>query len=89
MALGALPRQIGNHFLSIGLRLLAVGMALGLAGAWLAGRAMQGILFDVPPMPLSIVALAILIMAIVSLLACWLPALRAARVDPMEALRDE
>ncbi|HLH56802.1 MAG TPA: ABC transporter permease [Verrucomicrobiae bacterium] len=89
MALGALPRQIGNHFLSIGLRLLAVGMAMGLAGAWMAGRAMQGILFDVPPMPLSIVALAILIMAIVSLLACWLPALRAASIDPMEALRDE
>ena len=89
MALGALPQHISNHFLSVGLRLLATGTILGLAGAWVAGRAMQSILFGVPPLSLEILAGAILIMAAVSLLASWLPARHAARVDPMEALRHE
>jgi predicted permease len=89
MALGAMPEQIGKHFLAIGLRLLAAGTVLGIAGAWMAGRAMRSILFDVPPMPLAIIASAMVIMTAVSLLASWIPAFRAARVDPMEALRYE
>jgi len=89
MALGELPKQIGAHFFALGLRLLAAGLALGLVGAWLAGRAMQSILFEVPPMAWPIIALAALIMATVSLLACWLPARRATKVDPMKALRYE
>ena len=48
MALGAQRGQIGSQFLSLGLRLLAAGTILGLIGAWLAGRAMQSVLFDVP-----------------------------------------
>src|SRR6185312_5833509 len=50
MALGAQREQIGAQFLSLGLRLLAAGTILGLIGAWLNGRAMQSILFDVPPL---------------------------------------
>ena len=89
MALGALPKQIGNHFLYVGLRLLSVGTVLGLLGTWVAGRAMQSLLFGVPPLPLAIIASAVLIMSVVSLMASWLPARQAARVDPMEALRYE
>ncbi|MBL9169013.1 MAG: ABC transporter permease [Verrucomicrobiales bacterium] len=88
MALGALPQAIARHFLSQGLRLLLIGSVLGLLGSWFAGRLMQGILFNVPGMPWSIAAIALCVITFVTLVACWLPARRAARVDPMEALRD-
>ncbi len=89
MALGAQKQQIGAQFLSLGLRLLAAGSALGLLGAWLAGRAMQSVLFDVPALPIAALLDTALVMAIVSLTACLIPARRATKVDPMEALRHE
>jgi predicted permease len=89
MALGAWPGQIGRQFLTLGLRLLLVGTILGVAGAFVAGRAMQSLLFGVGPLdPVTLISVT-LIMGVVSLLACWLPARRAARVDPMTALRCE
>ncbi len=89
MALGALPGQIGWQFLSLGLRLLLAGTALGLSGACITGRVMQSILFNVPPLHVATFLGTALILGAVSLIACLLPALRASRVDPMEALRDE
>jgi hypothetical protein len=89
MALGAQPWQIGSQFLGLGLRLLAVGTILGIAGAWMAGRAMQSILFNVPALQLAILVGTAAIIGVVALVACWLPARRAARVDPQVALRSE
>src|SRR5256884_6264529 len=89
MALGAQREQIGAQFLSLGLRLLAGGTVIGLIGAWLAGRAMQTGLFDVPPLHLAILLGAATIMSAVSLIACLIPARRATMVDPMIALRTE
>jgi hypothetical protein len=89
LALGALPRQIGRQFLLMGLRLLAVRILLGLPGAWLAGRAMQTLLFGVPSLHVLTVTGTACVLGVVSLLACLLPTLRASRVDPMEALRYE
>ena len=89
MALGAQKQQIGAQFLSLGLRLLAAGSVLGLIGAWLAGRAMQSVLFEVPTLPIAALLGTAFIMTTVSLVACVIPARRATQVDPMEALRNE
>jgi predicted permease len=89
MALGAQREQIGAQFLSLGLRLLAAGTILGLIGAWLAGRAMQSILFDVPTLHVATLFGTALVMTAVSLVACLIPARRATKVDPIEALRAE
>ncbi|MFZ3375122.1 MAG: FtsX-like permease family protein, partial [Chthoniobacterales bacterium] len=89
MALGAQRRQIGTQFLSVGLRLLAAGTILGLIGAWLAGRAMQSVLFDVPTLHIAILLGTAFVMTAVSLIACLIPAHRATKVDPIIALRYE
>ena len=88
MALGAQPNEIRRQFFSIGLRLLTAGIALGLGGASLAGRAMQAILFDVPGLHLPTLAGAAGVMTAVALAACLLPSRRAARISPVEALSD-
>src|SRR5437773_6290552 len=89
MAVGAQRKQIGAQFLSLGLRLLVAGTLLGLFGAWLAGKAMQSVLFDVPPLHLAILLGTAAIMSAVSLVACFIPARRATLVDPVQALRAE
>ena len=89
MALGAMPEQIGRQFLSLGLRLFTVGTLFGCFGAWTAGRAMRNILFEVPSIHVPTFAGTTIVLSVVTLLACLAPAIRAARVDPMEALRGE
>src|SRR5262249_14263983 len=89
MALGAEPRHIRAPFLQFGLRLLVGGMALGAIGAWMAGRAMRGILFDASALGLTPLAAALSILSAAALVACWLPARRAAKVDPLAALRGD
>jgi predicted permease len=89
MAVGARRYQIGAQFLSLGLRLLFGGTVVGLAGAWFAARAMQNVLFGVPALPVAPLLGTALVMTVVSLVACLIPAGRAARVDPVVALRAE
>jgi predicted permease len=89
MALGALPSQIRDQFFGLALRLLAAGMILGLVGAWLTGKAMQAILFHVPPLHVATLAGAAGVLGVVSLAACMLPSDRAARISPLEALAEE
>ncbi len=86
MALGARPEDIRRQFLSIGMRLVAVGMTLGVFGAWFTGQAMRSLLFHVPPTDVSVLAGAAGVLTAVSLLACLLPSRRAARFSPMEIL---
>jgi predicted permease len=88
MALGALPSQIRGQFLSLGVRLLAAGTALGIVGAWMSGRAMQSVLFEVPALHLATLFGTVILMTVVTLAACVLPSHQAARISPMEALGD-
>jgi predicted permease len=89
MALGASPRQILALLLAQGVRLVAAGLLFGLAGAWLLTRAMSHMLVGVSPSdPLTYLSVAALL-SFITLLACWIPARRAMRVDPMVALRYE
>jgi ABC-type antimicrobial peptide transport system permease subunit len=89
MALGATPKHIRQKFLSLGARLLTIGCLLGSLVAWAAGRMMESILFGVPSFHVPTVFLTVTTVSIAILLASLLPALRAARVSPMEALRHE
>ena len=87
--MGAQRHQIAAQFLSLGLRLLTAGTILGLIGAWLAERAMQSVLFDVPTLHIATLLGTALVMTAVSLVACLIPARRATKVDPLVALRYE
>ncbi len=89
LALGAMPKSIARQFLLVGLRLLAIGSLLGCVGAWAAGRAMQGVLFEVPSFHMPTLVATAIAIGVVTLIASLLPAIRAARISPMEALRHE
>jgi predicted permease len=87
MALGALPSQILAQFLSLGAKLVVIGSVLGGIGGWLIGRAMVSVLFGVGSAQPLVFGAAAILLSLVAMTACLVPAMRAARVPPMEALR--
>ncbi len=89
MALGASRGRIVEWVLGGGVRLVAVGLLLGLAGALAASRAIRSLLVDVPAFDAGIYLAAAGLFGAVALVACLVPALRASRVDPIVALRNE
>jgi putative ABC transport system permease protein len=91
MALGATGTAIMKLVLSRGLRQLALGVVLGLGGAFAATRLMQkaGFLIQVSPNDPFVFVSITLLLVIIGVLACWLPAKRAARIAPTDALRTE
>jgi putative ABC transport system permease protein len=89
MSLGAGRGRVLGEVLLEGMRLALLGLVVGIAGASAAGRIMASVLSEVKPGdPVIFVATAVLL-AVVALIACYLPARRAAKLDPMAALRYE
>jgi ABC-type antimicrobial peptide transport system permease subunit len=89
MALGATRGDVLKLVTASGVRLVAIGGIVGLLASLLISRALASLLFGVSPNdPLTFVAVALLLL-VVALLATWIPARRATRIDPLEALRYE
>ncbi len=87
MSLGANGARVQRMILLEGGVLLVTGLVLGVIGSFFAARAIQGLLFGVAPNdPTTFVGVAVL-MATIGIGACWIPALRAARIDPAAAIR--
>ena len=89
MALGAPRKQVMRLMLLDGLRPAMLGLVLGLAGSAATGRLITSMLFDTKPLDTSIYIAVTVTLLIVATIACILPAWRASRVDPMQALRTE
>jgi putative ABC transport system permease protein len=89
MALGADAERTFRLVVFGALKVLLVGVAVGLAGAVAAGRSLQNILFGVPPLDMLTFAASGLAIVVVGVLAASVPALRAGRIDPVAALRQE
>jgi putative ABC transport system permease protein len=89
MALGAQARDVLGLMLGGGAKIVTLGVGLGLAGTLASARVLATLLYDTSPVdPVTLTVVAALL-ALVALLACWLPARRATRVNPLVALRSE
>jgi ABC-type antimicrobial peptide transport system permease subunit len=89
MALGARRQDVERMVLLQGLALAVTGVVLGLAGSVGAGRLMGALLFEVSPLDPATFAAVPLFLAAIALLASWVPARRAAGIEPLEAIRYE
>jgi putative ABC transport system permease protein len=89
VALGATPVTILGEILSSGLSLAGIGLVIGLGAALALTRYLESLLYSVRPTDPAVFALAIATLLLVAAAACYLPARRAARVDPIVVLREE
>jgi ABC-type antimicrobial peptide transport system permease subunit len=89
MALGARRVDVLKLVFRHGMKLALLGIVIGLLGSWGLTRFMKGLLFGVEPTDLLTFSLVSLCLLVSAFLACYLPARRATKVDPLEALRYE
>jgi ABC-type antimicrobial peptide transport system permease subunit len=88
-ALGARPGDIVRMVLLQGGRLIAIGVAIGIAAAWVLGAVLASQVRNVSALDPAVLAIAVGSLGAAALLATWLPARRASRIDPLRALRQE
>jgi putative ABC transport system permease protein len=89
MALGATPRSVLQLIVGQGMRVVLIGVGIGLVGGLALGRAVSSLVFGVPVHDPATFGLVGVVLTGVALAACIIPARRAARVDPVVALREE
>src|SRR5262249_19679610 len=89
MALGARPRNVLSLVLREGMRLAACGIGVGILAAFGLTRVLAGLLFGVTPTDATTFVAVSMLLLVAALIACWLPARRASKVDPLVALRYE
>jgi ABC-type antimicrobial peptide transport system permease subunit len=89
LALGATPQQVQRLMAGAGVRLAAAGLAFGLPAAWASTRLLRGVLSGTSPTDPTVFGAVSTVLGVVTLLAAWIPARRAARVDPLLVLRSE
>ena len=89
MALGAQAGRVVASVITRGSRLVLIGVVAGLPVVWMGSRWIESLLFNVRPLDPATIAGAILVLLTAAQLAAYLPARRASRVDPLEALRHE
>jgi putative ABC transport system permease protein len=88
-ALGATRRQLAGMVVRQSLLPLGAGVIAGVAGSLASGRLLQQFLFEVEPGDPQVIGTIVMVLIAIALLASWLPARRAASIDPLVALRDE
>jgi putative ABC transport system permease protein len=89
MALGAGRKRVVSMIMREGVLLAGIGLVLGLASSYFVGRAMQSMLFEVKALDASALGAVSAVLLVAALLACWMPAHRAASTEPLRALRTE
>jgi predicted permease len=89
LALGAAPRALVRSVVREGLMPVVLGLAIGVIGALATGRLIQGLLFDVTATDARAFAIVLALLAVVAVVACYIPARRVTRIDPVQALRCE
>jgi putative ABC transport system permease protein len=89
MALGATRTGVLRNVVGHGMALTGLGVAAGLAGAVVSTRVLANSLFEVGARDPATFAAVTVVLSLVALLSCWVPARRASRVDPMTSLREE
>ncbi|HJR70317.1 MAG TPA: FtsX-like permease family protein, partial [Gammaproteobacteria bacterium] len=89
MALGAQAADVLRMVMKQGARMIVAGLVLGIAGALALGRVLAAQIPEVDAVDPAVLTVAVLLLTAAALVASWLPARRAARVDPMQALRQD
>ena len=87
MALGADGGRVQRMVLGEGGILLVIGLALGVVGSMIAAKLIQGLLYGVPPNDPATMSIVVALMLAIGTFACWIPAIRAARIDPALAMK--